>query len=103
MAHAFIVLLARKGLLLRNYTQNIDCLERIAGVEPGKLVEAHGSFATAKCIQCGAEKAPGEVRVDIMEDRIPTCKACGYTVKPAITFFGEDLPARSEACFAFQA
>lgn len=33
--HYFIKLLADKGLLLRHYTQNIDLLERVAGLDPG--------------------------------------------------------------------
>jgi len=93
LAHAFVALLEQKGLLLRNYTQNIDCLERIAGVSPARLVEAHGSFARARCVQCREEMAPDKVREDIMNDVIPLCK-CGNVVKPAITFFGEDLPPR---------
>lgn len=35
--HHFIKLLADRGLLLRCYTQNIDGLERIAGVDPGLM------------------------------------------------------------------
>jgi NAD-dependent SIR2 family protein deacetylase len=30
-------------------------LERIAGIDPEKLVEAHGSFAAAHCIVCRDE------------------------------------------------
>lgn len=48
--HFFIKLLEEKGVLLRNYTQNIDMLERIAGVSDSLLVEAHGSFLGAKCV-----------------------------------------------------
>lgn len=48
--HYFIKLLCEKGLLLRHYTQNIDTLERIAGVPGEKLVEAHGTFHTNHCI-----------------------------------------------------
>ncbi|KAJ2311116.1 NAD-dependent protein deacetylase sirtuin-2, partial [Coemansia sp. RSA 2702] len=47
LCHFFVKLLAQKGLLLRHYTQNIDCLERVAGVESELLVEAHGSFHAA--------------------------------------------------------
>lgn len=43
-AHFFIALLAKKQLLLRNFTQNIDTLERVASVPPEYLVEAHGTF-----------------------------------------------------------
>ena len=49
-SHMFIKLLMDKGLLLRCYTQNIDTLERIAGIKEELLVEAHGSFASAQCV-----------------------------------------------------
>jgi NAD-dependent deacetylase sirtuin 2 len=52
LTHYLLPLLAKKKLLLRSYTQNIDSLERLAGLDEDLLVEAHGSFATAKCIQC---------------------------------------------------
>ena len=45
IAHSFVKLLWEKGLLLKLFTQNIDCLEREAGVPGDKIVEAHGSFA----------------------------------------------------------
>jgi Sir2 family len=41
-----------KGMLLRCFTQNIDTLERIAGVQEDLIVEAHGSFANSRCIDC---------------------------------------------------
>ena len=45
ITHSFINLLHQKGLLLKLFTQNIDCLEREAGVPGDKIIEAHGSFA----------------------------------------------------------
>ncbi|KAL0167851.1 hypothetical protein M9458_036073, partial [Cirrhinus mrigala] len=50
--HYFIRMLHQKGLLLRMYTQNIDGLEKLCGIPDDKLVEAHGSFATAACHLC---------------------------------------------------
>ncbi|KAJ3027824.1 UNVERIFIED_CONTAM: NAD-dependent protein deacetylase sirtuin-2 [Siphonaria sp. JEL0065] len=50
VCHYFIRLLADEGMLLRCYTQNIDTLERVAGMKESFLVEAHGSFASAKCV-----------------------------------------------------
>ena len=35
--------------------QNIDTLERVAGIPEEKLVEAHGSFHTAHCVVCRKE------------------------------------------------
>ncbi|XP_074129193.1 NAD-dependent protein deacetylase sirtuin-3, mitochondrial isoform X3 [Sminthopsis crassicaudata] len=59
LAHYFLRLLHDKGLLLRLYTQNIDGLERAAGIPAAKLVEAHGTFASATCTIC-RQSFPGE-------------------------------------------
>jgi NAD-dependent SIR2 family protein deacetylase len=45
-------LMQEKCMLLRCFTQNIDTLERIAGVQEDLIVEAHGSFANSRCIDC---------------------------------------------------
>lgn len=37
VAHYFIKLLDQKGLLLRHYTQNIDCLEDLMQMDPKKV------------------------------------------------------------------
>ncbi|XP_027622474.1 NAD-dependent protein deacetylase sirtuin-3, mitochondrial isoform X4 [Tupaia chinensis] len=92
--HYFLRLLHDKGLLLRLYTQNIDGLERESGIPDSKLVEAHGTFASATCTVC-RRAFPGEdFRADVMADRIPHCPVCSGLVKPDIVFFGEPLPPR---------
>ena len=55
LTHTFMRLLQDRGILLRVFTQNIDTLERIAGVTGENIVEAHGSFATSRCIDCAME------------------------------------------------
>lgn len=40
----FIKFLEESGRLLRNYTQNIDTLEKVAGIE--RVVECHGMIFT---------------------------------------------------------
>lgn len=35
--------------------QNIDTLERVAGVKEDKVVEAHGTFYTSHCMRCRKE------------------------------------------------
>jgi NAD-dependent histone deacetylase SIR2 len=55
LTHTFIRLLQDKSMLLKCFTQNIDTLERVAGVAPSFIVEAHGSFASSKCIDCALE------------------------------------------------
>lgn len=71
--HLFIFLLQQKGLLKRHYTQNIDTLERMAGVEEDKLVEAHGSFAKVFCLDCGHESSLKEYKTRIYQGKIPRC------------------------------
>jgi len=94
-AHYFIRLLHEKGLLLRNFTQNIDTLEREAGIDGDKIVEAHGSFALCHCLQCRKEHSTEEYKVKLysQDDPIPKCE-CGGLIKPDIVFFGESLPDR---------
>ncbi|XP_017278508.1 NAD-dependent protein deacetylase sirtuin-3 isoform X2 [Kryptolebias marmoratus] len=92
--HYFIRMLHHKGLLRRVYTQNIDGLEKLCGVPDDKLVEAHGSFATASCHLCYTPYPSEEAKRAIMNDSIPTCSFCAATVKPDVVFFGEDLPQK---------
>eukprot|EP00118_Oscarella_pearsei_P010631 m.66298 g.66298 ORF g.66298 m.66298 type:complete len:384 (+) comp35380_c0_seq4:259-1410(+) len=93
--HFFFKLLEEKGLLLRSWTQNIDGLERMAGLSGSKLVEAHGNFATASCVRCGRMQDPIKVKTTISEDKIPRCDCSKKGIcKPDIVFFGEDLPPR---------
>lgn len=61
--HYFIRMLHHKGLLLRMYTQNIDGLEKLCGIPDDKLVEAHGSFATASCHLCYTAYPADEAKV----------------------------------------
>ncbi|OHE99738.1 Sir2 family protein [Colletotrichum orchidophilum] len=92
VSHAFIALLAKKGLLQMNFTQNIDCLERRAGVPDDKIIEAHGSFATQRCIECGDVFPADRMEKHVQDEHVPKCDSCGGLVKPDIVFFGEALP-----------
>ncbi|OLN96520.1 NAD-dependent protein deacetylase hst2-1 [Colletotrichum chlorophyti] len=92
VSHVFIALLAKKGLLQMNFTQNIDCLERRAGVPDDKIIEAHGSFATQRCIDCGASFPADRMQEHVEAEIVPKCDTCGGLVKPDIVFFGEALP-----------
>lgn len=120
LCHRFIRLLERKERLLRNYSQNIDTLERLAGIE--RVIECHGSFKSASCTKCGVVVSAEDIRDDVLAKRIPMCVICnpigsnemenqskrishcssmteGYKdlyemgiLKPDIVFFGESLP-----------
>ncbi|XP_071439884.1 NAD-dependent protein deacetylase sirtuin-1 [Hetaerina americana] len=112
--HRFIKALERHKKLLRNYTQNIDTLEKVAGIQ--NVIECHGSFATASCTRCKFKVTANEIRKDVFSQRIPMCPKCSQSstgssfnandkrgewyrdlaaqgvMKPDIVFFGEGLP-----------
>ena len=106
--HQFIRLLQDKGKLLRNYTQNIDTIEKMAGIQ--RVVHCHGSFDTATCQRCKYQVDGNAIKDAIFSTRIPYCPKCGDVaddvddderpgqelpapiLKPDIVFFGEKLP-----------
>lgn len=96
--HFLLRLFQEKDLLQRVYTQNIDTLEQLAGVNPAKIIAAHGSFADNHCIDCNERMLPEELKRQMnqktVNDGIPTCPKCKGYVKPDIVFFGESLPAK---------
>jgi NAD+-dependent protein deacetylase sirtuin 2 len=116
ITHSFMKLLETKGLLKRIYTQNIDTLERRAGIDPNLIVEVHGSFGSCHCTKCGKAYTAEFFKTkitdcsDMVMDKtlseaeaaakgpIPWCLCedidCLGNVKPDIVFFGESLPSR---------
>lgn len=93
-AHFFLSLLHSKGLLLRNYSQNIDMLELLAGVPKEKIVDSHGTFGSARCSSCRKECTNmREFWDDVLGDIVPRCEACRGVLRPNVVFFGEALPA----------
>lgn len=94
ISHSFLRLLSEKGILLKVFTQNIDCLEREAGVPEEKIVEAHGSFAHQRCIECKTQYPDHLMKHAIRDRKVPHCLStgCNGLVKPDIVFFGEQLP-----------
>ncbi|BGP39921.1 Sir2 histone deacetylase Hst2 [Rhodotorula kratochvilovae] len=100
ISHYFFRLLQEKGLLHGCWTQNIDTLERIAGIKDDLIVEAHGSFASATCLNCRKAYTKEEIKPAIMRGEVVRCqeKRCKgkdeALIKPDIVFFGEGLPDR---------
>ncbi|KXS18036.1 SIR2-domain-containing protein [Gonapodya prolifera JEL478] len=119
-AHLFFRLLSEKGRLRRVYTQNIDSLDLLAGVPKDKVVQCHGSFATASCVECGWQCEGSEIEDAVKAKRVPRCPVCPPKptkvpppdsnppafdestlveelvpppLKPDIVFFGEQLPS----------
>lgn len=99
IGHKFIKCIEDHNKLLRNYSQNIDTLEKQAGIR--QVVECHGSFARATCTNCKYNVDGDVIRDDIMNQKIPYCPRCQSkedgpedglgVMKPNIVFFGEQL------------
>ena len=56
------------------YTQNVDGLEELAGVNKSKVVYAHGSLLKATCMKCGAKYTAQDIAIDVKEGRVPLCQ-----------------------------
>ncbi|RDW68840.1 NAD-dependent protein deacetylase hst2-2 [Aspergillus mulundensis] len=80
VGHAFLALLERRGMLGYIFSQNVDGLERDAGVSEEKVLNVHGSWKDQHCA--------------ILSGTVPIClkDGCGGNVKPDIVMFGESLP-----------
>ncbi|KAL9984453.1 hypothetical protein ACROYT_G006746 [Oculina patagonica] len=97
LGHRFISQLESNGQLLKNYSQNIDTLEQIAGIT--RVIQCHGSFSTASCTNCKHQVSCEAIREDIFQQVIPLCPKCPQDgscfaiMKPDIVFFGESLPS----------
>lgn len=98
--HKFFTLLKKKGILRRVYTQNIDALEFLGGLEDDDVIEAHGSFMRSYCtnIKCGQTYDLAWLKKEMFSpesnDGVPKCGVCNSVVRPDIVLFGEALPER---------
>lgn len=98
-------------------TQNVDGLHQRAG--SSDVIELHGSIGGVTCLDCGAPHtrasiqhtleaenpalldavaepaADGDAHLewqDLGSFRVPACPNCGGLLKPAVVFFGENVP-----------
>ncbi len=76
-------MLQDKNKLLTNFTQNIDNLEGHAGILPEKLIQCHGSFATATCIECEYKVKCEEIYKELKAGRVARCDRCIRSIRQA--------------------
>jgi len=90
-AHQALAELEKLGLIHSVITQNIDSLHQRSGSQ--NVIEVHGTLNTLTCGQCYQQTDVEGVRhTYLVEEKIPTCKACGGTLKPDVILFGEQMP-----------
>jgi NAD-dependent deacetylase len=113
VVHLTLTKLEKASYLKGVITQNIDLLHQKGGSV--RVIEIHGSPSVHYCRRCSnlsrvedlaASKSGGGLDgADLMSfeqaseivarGELPRCGKCGAALKPAITFFGESLPARA--------
>jgi len=92
IVHIVLGELEKHGYLKALITQNIDLLHQKGGNK--NVIEIHGSPVMHYCLRCsGVRVGYEEAAAVVRKGEMPKCPKCGRVLKPAITFFGESLPA----------
>lgn len=116
-AHRALAALERAEIVHQLVTQNVDGLHQLAGHR--RVIDLHGRLAWVDCLDCrrrlpraemqerlkDANPRFGAVPTALAPDgdahiaaeleegfRVPGCPTCGGMLKPAVVFFGENVP-----------
>ena len=90
--HGALVALERAGRLRAVVTQNIDGLHQLAGHDPGKVLELHGSIHRVECLGCGWTGPTAQTLERVRSgESDPVCEGCGGILKTATVSFGQAL------------
>ena len=118
-AHHALAALEQRGQIQGLVTQNVDGLHQRAGSQ--QVVDLHGRLDRVECLDCGRVMPRQEHQMaleaanpdwaasvqktgiapdgdadlqaaDYAEFCVPACSACGGLLKPAVVFFGENVP-----------
>lgn len=96
-AHRALVRLDHDGRLVAVITQNIDGLHQLAGHDPAKVIEVHGTMRWTRCWTCGDRLLMQEVLERVRGgDPDPCCLVCAAAgrvgvIKSDTISFGQAL------------
>jgi NAD-dependent deacetylase len=93
--HLALLELHKMGKLDCIITQDGDSLHQKSGIPDEMVLELHGTWTRALCLNCG-KKYPSEkvqVRLEAGE-KVPKCEACGGIMKPDVIQFGQAMPEK---------
>lgn len=78
-------------------TQNVDGLHERAAEAAGSSdpIRLHGSIFRVRCSECHGESEHREQVNASNESTLPRCSACGGLLRPAVVWFGEQLPVEA--------
>jgi NAD-dependent SIR2 family protein deacetylase len=114
--HAALARLESMGRVVRLVTQNVDGLHQRAGSR--RVLDLHGRLDAVECLSCAAVVHRDDVQslllawnpgfgapaaealpdgdaaldADLEGFEVPGCRDCGGVLKPAVVFFGENVP-----------
>ena len=92
LGHRAIAEMETIGKLRGLITQNIDGLHQMAGTNPEKIAELHGTNRETICLSCGVLESWEEVYERLKAaDVSPLCESCGGLLKPNTISFGQAL------------
>jgi NAD-dependent SIR2 family protein deacetylase len=125
-AHHALAVLERAGFIHQLVTQNVDGLHQLAGQR--RVLDLHGRLGSVDCLDCRLRLAREEMQERlaaanplfaprpagfapdgdaVIEQaletgfQVPACPGCGGLLKPAVVFFGENVPRpRVERAYA---
>ena len=86
-----LVDLEKRGLLQMLVTQNVDGLHQMAGNDPKRVVEIHGTVKEAMCLECDWRDDIEVVLQRVREGDVDPHCSCGGLLKSATVSFGQNL------------
>ena len=79
-------------------TQDGDSLHQKSGIPDDRVIELHGTWTKALCLQCGDRTPMDDIFVRLEAgEKVPLCESCGGIMKPDVIQFGQQLPEREVA------
>jgi NAD-dependent deacetylase len=90
--HRRVVELERRKQLLAVVTQNVDGLHQVAGNDPERVIEVHGTARWTRCWDC-SDRRPMRETLDRVRagEGDPPCLVCGGILKSDTISFGQSL------------
>jgi NAD-dependent deacetylase len=90
--HRRVVELERRKQLLAVVTQNVDGLHQVAGNDPERVIEVHGTARWTRCWDC-SDRRPMRESLDRVRagEGDPPCLVCGGILKSDTISFGQSL------------
>jgi len=91
--HLAIAGLHKMGKLDCIITQDGDSLHQRSSVPDEKVIELHGTWTRALCLDCGRKYPSDDIQPRLEAgEKVPLCHACGGMMKPDVIQFGQSLP-----------